>query len=89
MPGALPREGAHHEAGRLAVEVLGVVAASVLPEPSHRYRGIIEDRGTSPSLDPPVAGEADHGPEQQPGEPQHDVTRDQDRNAETERRHHL
>ena len=42
VPGALPGEGAHHEAGRLAVEVLGVVAASVLPEPLHRYRGIIE-----------------------------------------------
>ena len=34
-----------------------------------------------------MAGEADQGPEQQPGEPQHDVTRDQDRDAETERRH--
>ena len=34
VPGALPGEGAHHEAGWLAVEVLGVVAASVLPEPS-------------------------------------------------------
>ena len=45
VPGALPREGAHHEAGRLAVEVLGVVAASVLPEPSHRFRGLIGDRG--------------------------------------------
>ena len=43
VPGALPREGAHHEAGWLAVEVLGVVAASVLPEPSHRYRGLIEE----------------------------------------------
>ena len=42
VPGALPGEGTHHEAGRLAVEVLGVVAASVLPEPYHRYRGIIE-----------------------------------------------
>ena len=42
VPGALPGEGAHHEAGWLAVEVLGVVAASVLPEPLHRCRGIIE-----------------------------------------------
>ena len=38
VPGALPREGAHHEAGWLAVEVLGVVAASVLSKPLHTAR---------------------------------------------------
>ena len=50
VPGALPGEGAHHEAGWLAVEVLGVVAASVLPEPSHRYRGLIGDRGAGKDM---------------------------------------